>query len=134
MRINGHNVFAIIVAAIAIYAIEFLIFGIAITPDQYMQMSGNSEAQQAAGMSRMPFGIVMPILAAIGLSLLLKWRGTTGAMAGATTAAIVAVCFTFTGRMNGYVYGSDNETYLLIDLGRFVVTYGVAGAILAAWK
>jgi hypothetical protein len=134
MRVNGHNVFAIIVAAIAIYAIEFLIFGLAIAPDQFMQMSGMNEAQRDAGMGRMPFGIVMPVLAAIGLSLVIKWRGASGALAGAATAAIVAVCLAFAGRMYGFVYGPHTEIYLAIDLARFAVTYAIAGAILAAWK
>jgi len=139
MRVSGHNVLAILVAALAMYLIEFLIFAVAISPAQFMAMSGMSAEQGAAiGLSRMPLGPLMPILAAIGLSLAIKWRGAQGvhlgAGAGAATGLILALLLGFSSRMYGYVYGPHTEAYLLIDLGRYLVTYGVAGAILGAWK
>jgi hypothetical protein len=135
MRYNGLNILAIVVAAIAIYLIEFVIFGLLISPEQYQIMSGMSADQQnATMMARMPFGPVMPILAAIGIALVIKWRAAIGMGGGAMTGALMAVLFAFAGRMYGYVYGADTETYLLIDLGRFVLSYGVAGAIIGAWK
>jgi Protein of unknown function (DUF1761) len=135
MRYQGHNVLAIAAAAVVIYLLEFLLYGVAIQPEQFRAMSGMSEAQgNAIGMARMPFGAIMPILAAIGLSLAVKWRGAMGPAAGAMTGVLMGVCFAFAGRMYAYVYGADTETYLLIDLARFVVTYAIGGAIIAAWK
>ena len=40
MRYNGHNILAIIVAAIAIYAIEFVIFALFIPGATYAHMVG----------------------------------------------------------------------------------------------
>lgn len=135
MRYQGHNILAILVAALAIYAIEFVIFAVLISPAQFMAMSGMSEAQGSAiGASRMPFGILMPLLAAIGLSLVIKWRGALGMSAGAMTGLIMALVFGFGSRMYGYVYGPHTELYLAIDFARYLITYGVAGAILGAWK
>ena len=79
MRFDGHNVLAIIVAALVIYAIEFVIFAVLISPNQYMAFTGIREDQMQMGMARMPFGIVPPLLAAIGLSLVIKWRARPGA-------------------------------------------------------
>jgi Protein of unknown function (DUF1761) len=135
MRINGHNVLAIVAAAIAIYAIEFIIYGLVISPAQFMEMSGETQAQaDAIGMTRMPYGPIMPLMAAIGLSLAIKWRGAVGAVGGAVTAVIVGVFIAFSSRLYGYVYGVQNETYLAIDFGRYMLTYAVGGAILGAWK
>lgn len=135
MRFQGHNVLAILVAALAMYALEFVLFGLIISPEQFNVLSGLTEEQRALlGMSRMGLGVVMPILAAIGLSLAVKWRGASGIVAGALTGVLMALFLGFGSRMYGYVYGPHTDAYLLIDLARYVVTYGVAGAILGAWK
>lgn len=135
MRINGHNVLAIIVAAIVIYAIEFVIFAVLIPGDQYFQMIGMSPEQGAAiGMARMPFGVIPPILTAIGLSLAIKWRGSVGWMGGAMTGLILAILFAFGTSLYSYVYGPHTEQFLAVNLGHFLVCYGAAGAVLGAWK
>lgn len=130
MRMMGHNVLAIIVAAIAIYAIEFLIFAAAMSPEQYTSLSGYS----GGDMSRMPFGIVPPVLAAIGLSLAIKWRNKPGWTAGLMTGVYMAICFAVAVSFYGFVYGPNTPEFLAIHFGHFVVCYGVAGAILGAWR
>ena len=132
MRMMGHNVLAIVLAAIVIYAIEFVIFGVLIPGDQYMAMTGLAEGQGDA--SRMPFGAIMPVLIAIGLALAIKWRNAPGLMGGVTTALMMAVLFGFSTGMYSYVYGANTAQFLLVDLGTGLVTYGAAGAVLGAWK
>lgn len=132
MRFNGHNVLAIIAAAIVIYAIEFVIFAVIIPGDQYMALTGMTEGQ--GDMSRMPYGAIMPILTAIGLSMVIKWRNAAGLMGGVTTALWMAVLFGFGTSLYGFVYGSNTAAYLPVNLGHFLVCWGAAGAILGAWK
>ncbi len=132
MRYQGHNVLAIAVAAIVIWLIEALIFAVLIPGDQYMAMTGMLEGQGDA--SRMPVGIIMPILTAIGLSLVIKWRNATGWMGGLATALWMAVLFAFSTSLYGYVYGTHTEQFLAVNLGHFLVCYAAAGAILGAWK
>lgn len=134
MRYQGHNVLAIVAAAIAIYAIEFVIFAVLIPGEQYMALAGVTPEQVTAGMARMPFGIIPPVLAAIGLSLVIKWRNATGWMGGLTTALIMAVVFAFGTSLYGYVYGSHTEAFLPVNLAHFLVCYSAAGAILGVWK
>lgn len=135
MRFQGHNILAIVVAALAIYALEFVLYGLVISPEQFDAMSGlSAEQRDRLGMSRMPLGVVMPVLAAIGLSLAIKWRSAAGAAAGVVTGVLMALFLGFGSRMYGYVYGPHTDAYLLIDLARYLVTYAVAGAILGAWK
>ena len=134
MRMMGHNVLAIIVAAVAIYAIEYLIFAMLLPGAQYMAMSGYSQASMEAGMARMPFGVIPPILAAIGLSCAVKWRNKAGWMAGASTGAIMAICFGVGVSLYSFVYGPNDAAFVGVNFAHFLVCYGVAGAILGAWK
>jgi hypothetical protein len=134
MRMMGHNVLAIVVAALLIYAIEFVIFAMLISPDQYMAFTGVTPQQAEAGMARMPFGIVPPVLAAIGLSLAIKWRNAPGMMGGVMTALIMAFVFAFGASLYSYVYGPHSEAYLPVNLAHFLVAWGAAGAVLGAWK
>jgi len=134
MRINGHNVFAIIVAALVIYAIEFVIFAILIPAEQYMAFTGITEAQVSANGWRMPLGIIAPLLAAIGLSMVIKWRNAAGWLSGFNTALWMAVLFAFGTSLYGYVYGPHATDYLPVNLAHFLVCWGAAGAILASWK
>jgi hypothetical protein len=132
MRYNGHNVLAIVVAAIVIYLMEFVIFGLLIPGDQYAAMVGLSADQMHA--DRMLVGVVMPILTAIGLSMAIKWRNASGWMAGAMTAVWVVIFLAFPASLYGYVYGSHTEQFVAVNLAHFLVCYAAAGAVLGAWK
>lgn len=134
MRIMGHNWLAIIAAAIAIYLIEYVIFGMMMTGEQYMAMTGLTPESVDYGLARMPVGAVMPILAAIGLSMAIKWRDKPGWIGGVTTALLVAILFVFPTSLYSYVYGGHSEQFVAINLAHFLVCYAVAGAILGAWK
>lgn len=134
MRMMGHNVLAIIVAAIAIYALEYLIFAVIVPGPAYMAMSGYSAESMQEGAARMPFGAIPPILAAIGLSLAIKWRNKPGWMSGLVTGVMMAVFFAFAVSFYGYVYGPNTLNFMALSLAHFVVCYGAAGAILGAWK
>ena len=132
MRLNGHNLLAILAAAIAIYLIEFVIFAVLISAEQYTAMIGVATEQLHP--ERMPFGVIPPILAAIGLSLAVKWRNAPGLMGGAMTGVWMAIFFAFAASLYGFVYGSNTEPFLAVNLGHYLVCYAVAGGILGAWK
>ncbi len=134
MRVMGHNALAIFVAALAIYAIGFVIYGLLIPVEQYMAMAGITEAEVAAAQWKMPLGVIMPILIAIGLSLAVKWRNKPGWMGGAMTGLLVALFFLFAERLYGYVYSGEDGQLLVVDTAHAFVTSIAAGAILGAWK
>lgn len=132
MRYNGHNVLAIVVAAIAIYLIEFVIFAVLIPGPEYMAMTGMVEGQ--GDPARMPVGMLLPILTAVGLSLVIKWRNSAGWMGGLMTAVWMALLIAFPTSLYSYVYGTHTEQFVAVNLGHFLVCYAAAGAILGAWK
>lgn len=77
----GDNWLAIIEAAVAFYAVGFLIYG-AIFSKLWMQLSGYTKEQLGPHMWRMTVSPVMPILAAISLALILKAYGVTSLATG----------------------------------------------------
>lgn len=99
-----------------------------------MAFTGITADQVTANEWRMPIGMAMPLLAAMGLSLVIKWRNAPGLMGGVTTALWMAVLFAFGTSLYGYVYGPHATAYLPVNLAHFLVCYGAAGAILGAWK
>lgn len=132
MRVQGHNVWAIVAAAVAIWAIGFLIY-VVLFQQQWMEWTGITEAD-AQDTSRMAFMVVMPFLQAIGMSFVVRWRNASGLVAGAMTGAIVAVLLTIAGRMYGWVYSFEPTGLFGLDSLHFLLTHVAAGAILAAWK
>lgn len=134
MRVMGHNVLAIVVAAIVIYAIGFVIYGVLIPAESYLQMAGIDEAEAAAAAGKMPLGVIMPILLAVGLSLAIKWRNQPGWMEGAKTAFLTTLFFVFASRLYGYVYSAEDGQLLAVDTAHIFATNIAAGAIIGAWK
>lgn len=133
MRVQGHNVFAIVAAAVAIWVIGLLIY-VVLFQQQWMEWTGITEADAQAGAGRMPFMVVMPFLQAIGISLVVKWRNASGLVAGAVTGALVAVLLTIAGRMYGWVYSTEPTELFGLDSMHYLLTHMAAGAILATWK
>jgi hypothetical protein len=133
MRVMGHNAFAIVAAAIAIWAIGFLLY-VVLFQQQWMDWMGVTEEQMEQDNGRMPFMVVMPFLQAIGLSLAVKWRNAPGWMGGLTTGVLLAIFLTIAGRMYGWVYSFEPTELFGLDSMHFLLTHAVAGAILGAWK
>lgn len=133
MRVMGHNGLAILVAAIAIWAIGFLLY-VVLFQEQWLQWMGVAEADMEKDNGRMPFMIVMPFLTAIGLSIAIRWRDRPGWFEGVKVGLLMAVFLTVAGRMYGWVYSWEPSELFGLDTLHFLLTHMVAGAILGAWK
>jgi hypothetical protein len=133
MRVMGHNVLAIVVAALAIWAIGFLLY-VVLFQQQWLDWMGFTEAEMEQDNGRMAFMVVMPVLQAIGLSLAVKWRDAPGWIGGLTTGLLLALLLTIAGRMYGWVYSFERVELFGLDSLHFLLTHAVAGAILGAWK
>ena len=129
MRVMGHNLLAILIAAAAIWAIGFLLY-VVLFQQQWMEWMGlsDSEIEGAGGMRRL-FMPVMPVLTASGVSRGIKWRDRPGWFDGVKARA---GGFTIAGRMYGWVY--LEPTNCSLDTLHFLLTHAIAGAILGAWK
>jgi hypothetical protein len=137
MRAGGINWLAVIAAAVAIWAIGFVIYasGLVIQADQWMAMSGISEAEmETVGQSRMPFFVVMPLMTAVFLGVLFKWGNVNGLSSGAQWAAVVALASAIPTLLYGWVYGVGPIEMTMIDGIHLFLGHVAAGAILGRWK
>ena len=135
MRAGGINWLAVIVAAIAIYAIGFVIYGLLVPPEWWMSASGITQEQlEAQGAARMPFSIVMPLMTATFLAVLFKLGKVADAATGAKWAVVVALASAIPTLLYGWVYGVGPFDVTLIDSGHLLLGHVTAGVILGAWR
>lgn len=132
MRYAGHNVLAIIVAAIVMYAIGALIYGV-VFAQAWQAMTGIT--MMAAGEEwRMALSPLMPLLQAIGLSLVIKWRAQPGMTAGAVTGFMMALFFVFASNLYFVAYYQQQLAVTAIDALHLFTINIIGGAIIGAWK
>ncbi len=135
MRAGGINWLAVIVAAVAIYAIGFVIYGLVVPPEWEMSASGFTQAEiDNLPMSRMPFGPVMPLMTAIFLGVLFKLGKVGDASTGVKWGAVVALASAIPALLYGWVYGVGPLDLTLLDSGHLLLGHVAAGAILGGWR
>lgn len=135
MRAGGLNWLAVIAAAVVIYAIGFVIYGVVVPPEWWMEASGITQADMdRVGASRMPFSVVMPLMTAIFLAVLFKLGKVADAATGVKWAAIVAFASAIPTLLYGWVYGVGPFEATLLDSGHLLLGHVAAGAILGKWR
>lgn len=135
MKVMGLNALAILAAAVAIYVVGFLIYGVIVDPAVWMAGQGITKEQlDAVGMSRMPYGPAMPIVTAIGMGLIFKWANVSGLANGLKWGALIATTSALPAIWYGWVYGVGPCIGPAIDSAHLLAGHCVAGAILASWK
>lgn len=133
MRAGGINWLAVLIAAIAVYAIGFIIYGM-LVPEEVANAGATAEEMAAIGDSRMPFGVVMPLLTAGAMALLFKWGKVAGAGDGMRWAAAIALASAIPALLYGWVYGVGPIDITMIDVAHLFAGHVAAGAILGAWR
>ena len=135
MRSGGINWLAVLGAAVAFYAIGFVIYGLLIPAETWMAWEGvTAEEMEAVGGSRMPFSVVMPLMTAIFMAVIFKWAQVAGASNGAKWGAVIALASAIPATMYGWVYGIGPVEITLVDFGHLLLGHVAAGAVLGAWK
>ena len=134
MRAAGINWLAVVAAAVAIYAIGFVIYGLLIPEETWMAWTGMTEEQKAVAQARMPFSVVMPIMTAVFLALLFNFGRVAGLSQGAQWGLMVALASAVPTVWYGWVYGGMPAEMTLIDSVHMFFGHVAAGAILGAWR
>ena len=135
MRSGGINWLAVLAAAIAFYAIGFVIYGMLIPAERWMDMSGITAAEmEAVGDSRMMFSPIMPIMNSVFLAILFKWGQVASAAKGAQWAMAVALASAIPTMLYGWVYGGLATEMTMVDCAHLLLGHVVAGAIIGGWK
>lgn len=135
MRIAGVNILAVLLAAVAVFAIGFLIYGVLVDPIRYMASDGiTASAHAAVGESRMAYGVVMPLMTAGFMAIVFNWANVSGMFNGVKWGGLIAFASAIPATWYDWVYGAGNCYAPLVDSGYFLITHIIAGAILASWK
>ena len=133
MRVGGINLAAVIGAAIAVYIVGFVIYGLLVPAETWMELSGLTEDQLNA-VDRMPFSPVMPLMTALFLAVLFRLGNVQDSSTGMKWAAIVALASGIPTLLYGWVYGIGPLAMTAIDSGHILVGHIVAGGILGRWR
>jgi len=135
MRSGGINWAAVLVAAIAVYLIGFVIYGVLIPEETWLAMSGETKAElEAVAAGRMPFGPVMPIMTSLFMALIFKWGGVASAGTGVRWGLVIALASAVPALLYGWVYGAGSIHMTLVDCAHLVLGHAVVGAILGGWR
>ena len=130
--IVGDNWLAIIVAAVAIYAIGFIIYG-AVFSGLWMKLSGYTKEQLQPHMWKMAISWIMPILTAIGLALILKSAGVTNLATGLMISLQVWFFIVLSTRLYSFVNSPERPGLLVMDAIHLFLGVMVAGGIISSW-
>ncbi len=131
----GINWLAVGVAAVAIWALGFVIYGLIVPQDVWLEGSGITPAEiETVGAARMPFMAVMPIMTAIFLAVIFQWARVDGAANGAKWGLLIAFASAIPALLYGWVYGIGPLSITLLDIAHLALGHAVAGAILGGWK
>ncbi len=133
MRVAGYNVAAIAAAAVAIYAVGFVTYGL-LFQAQWIAWNGYSETSFAGQEWRMALSPVMPILIAVGLAWLLRALKVTGWVRATGVGLAAGVFFAVSDRLYGFVYGIEPVQLLALDAGHQLACFLVGSAVLGLMK
>jgi hypothetical protein len=90
----------VLAAAVAIYAIGFLIYGMLVPAETWLAWTGLTEEEINAA-DRMAYSPIMPVMTALFLAILFKWGNVGGAGTGARWGAVVALASAVPGMLYG---------------------------------
>lgn len=133
MRLAGYKVGSVLAAAVAIYAVGFITYGL-LFDAQWMTWNGYSDASFAGQEWRMALSPVMPILIAVGLAWLLRSLNVTGFARAVGVGLAAGLFFAVSDRLYGFVYGIEPVQLLALDAGHQLACFLVGSAVLGLMK
>jgi hypothetical protein len=130
--IVGDNWLAILAAAVAIYAVGFIIYG-AVFSKLWMKLSGYTKEQLQPHMWKMAISWIMPVLTAIGLALILKSARVDNLATGLMISLEVWFFIVLSTRLYSFVYSPEKPGLLVMDAIHLLLGVLIAGGIISAW-
>lgn len=129
------NPIGIAIASVAFYIVGFLWYGL-IFSDAWMAAEGVSkEAAEAESPAWMGVGFVITVMQAVGLAIVLKWKGVESLGDAAMTAVILWALFALPFTLYDFIYTpGHNTTLLMIDASHLLVGWTVCAVALSRFK
>lgn len=138
MDLSGINIWEILVAAVAPFAIGFLWYGKPLFGKTWQGLVGLSDEDMAQGNMPLIFGVsyLLQLVIATFLSFFIEVVMMVGSSAIWGGLFAVLLCLAFVGTTFGttYLFSRKPQKLYWIDLGYQVVAFFVMGFIIGAWK
>jgi hypothetical protein len=132
------NWIAIIVAAIAAFALGALWYSRTLFGRQWMAAHGHTPEKLAAMQSSMgktyAFSFITYLIMAMVIALLMGLTGGNSVVQGIVIAVLAWLGFGFTIGLNSNLFSDKPATAFMIDAGYQFVHVIVMGAIIGAWR
>ena len=149
-RVAGLNIVAVLVAAVAFYAVGMVIYGFALTevwgqqtlinhgmaPDQALALTGEPLMQAMLAIPGMDpmlaysVGFLISLVTVIGIAIVMKMAKPSSLLAALGTAFTIWLCFIATGLSYNVVYSSESTTIFMIDLMHTLIAFLLSSAVL----
>lgn len=129
----GDNWSAVLAAAIATYAVGFLIYG-TLFSKLWMRLTGFTQEQLRPHRWKLALSPVMPLLTAIGLALVVKWAKVDSVAMGVLVAVQIWFFLILPTRLYSFVYGPEKPGLVFLDAIHLLFGFLLAGAILGGWR
>ncbi|GGH02344.1 MAG TPA: hypothetical protein DF715_03775 [Oceanicaulis sp.] len=132
-RIFGHDLLAVIAAAVAIYIIGYLIYGLLFSTF-WMEQYGYTADSFAGHEWKMFLGPIMPVLTVLGLAALFQAANASGLKSHLRIGVIAWAGFSLSTLLYGFAYGiTMTPAALALDAVHLLLGILAASAILV-WR
>ena len=132
MHIAGINWAAVLVAALAFFALGFVIHMKLV--DLKAWDAAKHTDQGRLSKMRMASGIVLPFATAIGLAVLFSWANVAGVGEGVKWGLVVAFASALPVLWYNWFYGTAPVWIFWVDSAHQLLGHALVGAILAGWR
>ena len=131
-RISGVNLLGLLLAALAIYLVGFVWYGLMFS-EIWMAETGYTEAMYEGQSSLwMPAGIIMPLILAFGLGWHMKQKNISTLKTAALFGLWLGLLIGAPLMMYAYIYSPYHSwELLLIDTSHVVVSFVLGSAVLS---
>lgn len=132
--VENVNIWAVVIAAVANVVMGSFWYSPFILGNPWMKEHGFTEADFIKGHSMWLIMLLAFGFAFIAAFAIAKFIGPqSDALTGATTGAIIALCWVSTSRANLFLFEKHSLKLFLIHAGYDILRYMVMGAIVGAW-
>ena len=138
MHLPHVNYLAVLVSGVAIFILGGLWYSKALFAKRWMALIGKSEEEMKAAGGSMPLmflqAFICGVLTAWVLAVIINHFGTMNMLRGVTIGALCWVGFAAATSYANVLFSGKPRELWLIDSGYNLVSFIMAGAILAAWR
>ena len=128
------NPFAVMASALAGFLLGAVWYSPALLGKPWMKALGKTKEGLMGPALPLAVNLVSALIVSLALALTVRAFGAHTGPAGGGVGLLVGLCFTAANMISNYISAGSSLKLYLIDAGYRVVSMGVMGAMLGAWR